>query len=103
MAPTLLVTKSSPPSGGGLRKDGPEKCLVYLGRDTRTSTQSRIHLVLEGSLRGYAAEISSVGGSAGAPLLCRILSAWQSGPLWTAITTPKATLASVPDKAFLLV
>jgi len=40
MAPSLLVTKSSPPSGGA-QKNSPEKCLVDLGRDTRTSTQSR--------------------------------------------------------------
>ena len=50
MAPFLLVTKSSPPPGG-LRKtlrrcpagviNSPERCPVYLGRETRTSTQSR--------------------------------------------------------------
>ena len=39
----------------------------------------------------------------GTPLLCKILRAWTSEPLWTATTTSIAALACVPDKALLLV
>ena len=34
-------TTPSPDQVGGWVSDQPQKCLVYLGRDTRTSTQSR--------------------------------------------------------------
>ena len=36
----------------------------------------------------------------GTLLLCMILRAWTSYPLWTAITTSMATLACVPEKPF---
>ena len=36
------------------------------------------------------------------PLLSKIFRAWTSGTLWTVTTTYMATLACVPNKAFLL-
>jgi len=38
-----------------------------------------------------------------APLRCRILRAWTSGPLRAVTTTSMSTLSCVPDRAFLLI
>jgi len=39
----------------------------------------------------------------GTPLLCKIIWAWTSGPLLTAVITSMAALACAPDKASLFV
>ena len=88
MAPCLLVTKSSPPSGGGSEKTQPAGCHKNVLKPHQTGRQGP----------NCFAKLST-----NPPSLVFLPTRTQtSGSLWTVTTTSMDTLACAPDKAYLL-